>query len=105
MSLNTCCTRADCDLPISGHERERIIQTLRHECLDHFVLLGKRHLDQLDSEFVEHWHEDRPHQGLGNRVIESVGRMRIRSAGSALSKVQCRERLGRDVLKHFSRPA
>lgn len=105
MSLSTCCTRADCDLPSGGHERERIIQTLRHECLDHFVVLGKRLLNHLVSEFVERYHEERPHQGLGNRVIESVGRMRIRSAGSALSKVQCRERLGRDVLKHFSWPA
>lgn len=81
---------------------ERFIQTLRYECLDHFVVLGKRHLDHLVSEFIKHYHEERPHQGLGNRVIGSGGRIRIRSPVIETREVRCRERLGA-VPKHYLR--
>jgi len=45
---------------------ERWVQTLRTECLDHFVVCGEKHLRHLVKEFVAHYHEERPHQGRGN---------------------------------------
>ena len=44
---------------------ERVIGTLRRECLDHLILLGERHTQRVLDEFVEYYNEERPHQGLG----------------------------------------
>jgi putative transposase len=40
---------------------ERIIGTLRWECLDKFIIFGKRHLDYLVSEFVDYYNNQRSH--------------------------------------------
>ena len=45
---------------------ERLVQTIKQECLDHFILFGSKHTDVLCREFVEHYHEERSHQGLEN---------------------------------------
>ena len=45
---------------------ERVIQTLRRECLNHFVIVGRRHANRLVRKFVGWYHTSRPHQGLGN---------------------------------------
>lgn len=45
---------------------ERFIQSLQQEALDHFIVFGEKHFDYLISEYVEHYHTERPHQALGN---------------------------------------
>ncbi len=45
---------------------ERWIHSIKHECLDHFIVFGERHLRYLINEYVDYYHEFRPHQGLGN---------------------------------------
>ncbi|MFO0826744.1 MAG: integrase core domain-containing protein [Phycisphaerales bacterium] len=47
---------------------ERWVQSIQDECLDRFVCVGGRHLDHLVAQYVEHYHRDRPHQGIGNRA-------------------------------------
>jgi putative transposase len=44
---------------------ERFIGSIRRECLSKLVLLGERHLRETVRSFVEHYHTERPHQGLG----------------------------------------
>ena len=81
---------------------ERFVQTLRVELLDHFVVVGERHLRHLCREFVAYYHEDRPHQGIGNVPI-----VRGSDPPETLpfpSKVACRERLG-GLLKSYARAA
>ena len=48
---------------------ERFVGSVRAECLDRMVLLGEGHLRAAVREFVHHYHEERPHQGLGNERI------------------------------------
>jgi len=36
------------------------------------VLLCEQHLRRVIDEYVEHCHAERPHQGLGNTVIDGV---------------------------------
>ena len=45
---------------------ERWAQSVQVECLDHFVVLGERHLEYLVSEYVEYFNQERPHQAMGN---------------------------------------
>jgi putative transposase len=40
---------------------ERFVGTIRWECLDKFIIFGKRHLDHLCSEFTRYYNEKRAH--------------------------------------------
>ena len=40
---------------------ERVILTLRSECLDKFIFFGKRHLDYIISSFTEYYNLRRAH--------------------------------------------
>ena len=76
---------------------ERFVLSIKSECLDRMVLIGERHLRKAIGTYVEHYHLERPHQGLGNRPIEGVPKL---SAGVVLR----RERLG-GILSHYYRNA
>ena len=80
---------------------ERFVQTLRQECLDHFVIFGEKHLRYLVTEFVAHFHRERPHQNLGNRPP-----VLVESDESILHNgpIRCQTRLG-GLLKHYTRLA
>jgi transposase len=43
---------------------ERWVRTARRECLDHLLILGRRHLQGLLGEFAGHYNAERPHRGL-----------------------------------------
>ncbi len=47
---------------------ERWVGTVRRELLDHLLVFGRLHLEYVLREFITHYHEERPHQGLGQRV-------------------------------------
>jgi putative transposase len=68
---------------------ERFVLSIKHECLRYIIPLGERHLRDTIDEFVEHYHTERKHQGLGN-VIPFPSRGAAAPGGSA----RCRERLG-----------
>lgn len=43
---------------------ERVIGTIRRECLDHVIVLGERHLQRVLKEFLVYYHGSRTHLGL-----------------------------------------
>ncbi len=43
---------------------ERLIGTLRRECLDHLIIFNERHLWRLLAEYVAHYNRARPHRSL-----------------------------------------
>ena len=43
---------------------ERLIGTIRRECLDHVIVLGDRHLRRILQSYVEYYHSSRTHLGL-----------------------------------------
>jgi putative transposase len=82
---------------------ERWIQSIKHECLDHFLVFGEDHFNYLISEYVEHYHLERPHQSLGNEPL--AAKLKIaRRGGDDGEPIGCRERLG-GLLKHYYRTA
>ena len=43
---------------------ERVIGTLRRECLDHVIVFDERHLRRILSSYLEYYHAVRPHLSL-----------------------------------------
>ena len=78
---------------------ERFVRSIKEECLDRFVFFGENMLRHAVKEFSSHYHRERPHQGLGNRVIEPG-----ENAGQKIGQIVCHERLG-GLLKYYERKA
>jgi transposase InsO family protein len=43
---------------------ERWVRTVREDCLDHLLVLSRRHLEAILDEYIEHYNGARPHRGL-----------------------------------------
>lgn len=82
---------------------ERFVRSIKSECLSKLVPLGERHLRLAISEFVDHYHLERNHQGLDNRLISTPT-----TPGNdnlvATALVARRERLG-GLLNYYHRHA
>ncbi len=50
--------------PNANAVAERVIGTLRRECLDHLIVLNERHLVRVLQEYVDHYNTTRPHRTL-----------------------------------------
>ena len=74
--------------PNANAHAERFVRSIKEECLDRLILFGERHLRHVLPEYLEHYHRERNHQGLGNGLIDAT------PPGSGLGKVLCDERLG-----------
>jgi transposase InsO family protein len=44
---------------------ERLIRSIRNDCLDHVIVLNARHLKRILTSYFEYYHCDRTHYGLG----------------------------------------
>ena len=49
---------------------ERFVRSIKEECLDRMILVGQGSLRRAICEFLTHYHSERNHQGLGNRLIQ-----------------------------------
>jgi len=56
--------------PRANAVAERVIGTLRRECLDHMIVLDEHHLLSVLREFVAYYNSDRPHRTLGLQTPE-----------------------------------
>jgi putative transposase len=76
---------------------ERFVRSIKEECLDRMIFLGQGSLRRAVTEFVAHYHHERNHQGLGNRLMVPLP---TRQMPAAL--VKRRQRLGR-ILNFYCR--
>jgi transposase InsO family protein len=44
---------------------ERWVRSIGDECLNHFLVFGKKHFDFLVASYLSHYNTARPHQGVG----------------------------------------
>ena len=78
---------------------ERFVRSIKSECLCQIIPLGERHLRRAVNEYTEHYHLERNHQGLDNRLIEKP--KGVIDMNSAIVR---HERLG-GVLNYYERRA
>src|SRR5439155_16126333 len=51
--------------PNANAYAERWVRTVRADCLDRILILGRRHLERVVRVYVRHYNEHRPHRALG----------------------------------------
>ena len=78
---------------------ERFVRSIKEECLDRMIFFGEPMLRETILSYVEHYHAERNHQGLDNKLIDPVD-----DIGKAEGEIVCRERLG-GMLKFYHRRA
>ena len=78
---------------------ERWFRSLKSECLDRMIFFVQRSLERGVTNFVQHYHAERNHQGLSNHLIDPE-----KGVGAVAGKIECRERLG-GLLKYYHRRA
>jgi len=90
--------------PNANAYAERFVRSIKEECLDRMIPLGEQHFRRAIIEFVAHYHLERNHQGLDNRLIagtpaaNAAGRVRRRSRlGGLLNYYEPAAWVGRDV--------
>lgn len=82
---------------------ERWIQSIKRECLRHFIVLGQKHLDFLVAEYTSYYNELRPHQGIDNRPPTGEWPSAVEPLQKT-ERVVSRSRLG-GLLRHYERRA
>ncbi len=50
---------------------ERFVRSIKDECLDRMIFIGEASLRCAVREYVEHYHRERNHQGLENRLLRA----------------------------------
>ena len=78
---------------------ERFVRSIKAEALAPMVILGERSLYRVLHEYLTHYHTERNHQGLDNRLIAPEG-----TVGCHTGHVVRRERLG-GLLSYYHREA
>ena len=78
---------------------ERFFGSLKSECLNQLILFGEQSLRNAVREYLVHYHEERPHQGLSNQLIVPLER-----PPDTGSPIEATERLG-GLLRSYRRAA
>ena len=84
--------------PNANAYAERFVRSIKQECLSRVIPFGERHRRRTIAEYVEHYHRERNHQGLGNALIEDCTH---RPTGT---RIRRRPRLG-GLLNYYERAA
>jgi putative transposase len=86
--------------PNCNAHAERFVRSIKEECLHQVVILGEAHLRRTLTAFMAHYHQERNHQGLDDRLIAPE----CLAPPGADGAVQCRARLG-GLLRYYHRAA
>ena len=78
---------------------ERFVRTIKEGCLEQMIFFGQDALRRAIREFVAHYHLERNHQGLRNRLIVPIDAVTEKTG-----PVRKRQRLG-GMLNYYYRDA
>jgi putative transposase len=79
---------------------ERWVRSVKDEALSRLIRCGERALRHALTEYVAHFHQERPHQGKGNVVLILLPSQRMKHESS----IRYREQLG-GLLKYYNHEA
>lgn len=78
---------------------ERFMKSIKSECLHRMIFFGETSLRRAVLQYLAHYHGERNHQGLENKIIDPG-----REVGQVAGKIERRERLG-GMLNYYYRDA
>ena len=78
--------------PNANAVAERVIRSIRAECLDRLLILNQAHLTFVLRRYVAYYNHRRPHQGLGQQMPAPT--TDAPALPAAPEQVQCRPVLG-----------
>jgi putative transposase len=76
---------------------ERWVRSVKEECLSRLLLFGEASLRHALTQYGEHFHSERNHQGKGNVLLFPT----VSADSDCQGPIQCRERLG-GLLKYYT---
>jgi putative transposase len=82
--------------PQANAYAERFVRTVRNECLDWLLIVGRRHLEHVLRIYVQHYNRERPHRGLALELPEPA-----RITEPPCRDVARRDRLGGLVHEYY----
>ena len=68
---------------------ERFMRSIKTECLSRMIFFGEDSLRRAITAYLDHYHAERNHQGLENRIITPN-----QEVGSGEGTIECREQFG-----------
>jgi putative transposase len=71
--------------PQANAYAERFVRTVRTECLDWLLILGRRHLEHVLCCYVTHYNAERPHRALA-LVPPEAGNTAVRPANAKIER-------------------
>jgi transposase InsO family protein len=82
--------------PKARAHAERWVRSVRRECLDRLLILGRSHLQHVLATYVQHFNEHRPHRSLGQRPPLRAAPSPCEAIGEVidLDQVRRHDRLG-----------
>jgi transposase InsO family protein len=95
------CLRLPARSPNLNAHAERWVRSIKEECLSRLILFGENSLRRVVSEFLEHYHQERNHQGKNNVLLFPAP---APLEPGRRPGIHCRERLG-GLLRYYSRAA
>ncbi len=78
---------------------ERLVRSVKEECLKKMIFFGKNGLKKALVEYTDHYHQERNHQGKNNLLLLPNPKLL-----SNRGRVKCRKRLN-GMLKYYYRSA
>jgi putative transposase len=90
--------------PNANAVAERWVGTVRHECLDHLLIAGRRQLLHVLHLYVEHYNRHRPHRGLGLSAPAPSERCESAHPSAAARQLHRRDVLG-GLIHEYQRAA
>jgi len=78
---------------------EWFVRSIKEECLDRMILFGEASLRRALRQYIAHYHSERNHHGVGNRLLQPLAKV-----SSISDPIHRRERLG-GMLNYYCREA
>lgn len=85
--------------PRANAVAERWVRSVRNECLDHMLVFGRRHLEQILRDYLTHYNAERPHRSLA--LAAPAGKPPA-ARGSPPAEIRRRDVLGGLIHEYYA---